>query len=279
MQIRFHLAGKLLIASLAAAVPGLFAQPAAGPALAGALNRAQKEAFLLKAKIVKTQSANKGVTNTLRATLSDGTIAHDASIQRIDDTKRNYDTPYGTELIFRDSWKYNVAAYRLDKLLGLNMVPVSVARNYSGSPGSFTWWIEDVMMDEETRQKQKTQSPDQDSWNRQMHIVHVFDNLIYNIDENMTNILIDKGWQIWMIDHSRGFRSNPNLLDEKLLVRCDSDMLAKMKLLDLPTLQRELGDYVEPDRIKALLTRRDKIVKFFEAKGDSALFSIPRRPE
>ena len=82
-----------------------------------------------------------------------------------------------------------------------------------------------------------------------------------------------------MIDFSRSFRPNTSLLDAKLVAQCDTDLLAKLKQLDEATLKREIGDYVEATNIKALLARRDKIVKFFGDKGPSALFSMPRRPE
>src|ERR1019366_9550135 len=139
----------------------LCAQPAATPGNYSGLTRAQKEEFLLKAKIVKYQAAKKGITNTLRATLSDGTTTHEASIQRTDETKRTFGGgPNGTELFSRDSWKYNVAAYRLDKLLGLNMIPATVERSFQGTHGSFSRGVvEDVQMDEEARQNKKLQTP------------------------------------------------------------------------------------------------------------------------
>jgi hypothetical protein len=172
-----------------------------------------------------------------------------------------------------------VAGYKLDKLLGLNMVPVYVERSWEGTRGSFSWWVEDVQMDEDTRQHKRLQAPDQNSWNHQMHVVNVFNQLIYNIDLNMTNLLIDKNWDIWMIDFSRAFRPNPSLLDSKVLLECDTDLLAKLKQLDEATLKKEIGSYVESGGIKGLLTRRDKIVKLFEDKGPTAMFSMPRRPE
>ena len=268
---------RRLLTFLAAGFLTISAQ--SGPAPAAGLTRAQKEEFLLKAKIVNAKEAAKGITSTLRATLSDGQLTHDASIQRIDETKHNYQTTMGVEMLFRDSWMFNVAAYKLDRLLGLNMIPTTVERSYQGTHGSFTWWVDDVLMDEEQRQAKKQQSPDQNSWNIQMNIVNVFDQLIYNTDRNMGNLLIDKNWQIWMIDHTRAFRTNTNLMNAKVLASCDSALLEKLKQLDAATLKKEIGAYTGSMEIKGLLARRDKIVRAFEQKGPSALYTSPRRPD
>src|ERR1039458_3188924 len=317
---------RRLLTFLAAGFLTISAQSA--PAPTAGLTHAQKEEFLLKAKIVTAKPAAKGITTTLRATLSDGQLTHDASIQRIDDTKHNYETNMGTEMVFRDSWEFNVAAYKLDRLLGLNMIPATVERVYQGthgsftwrgderqmvvrdswevnlSPsnldrllgmnmipatvervyqgthGSFTWWVDDVLMDEGERQSKKQQSPDKQTSDDQMSIVNVFDQLIYNIDRNVGNLLYDKDWQIWMIDHTRAFRTNTDLMDAKVLTRCDSALLEKLKQLDAATLKKEIGAYdIDSNRIKGLLARRDKIVKIFEQKGPSAMFTSPRLPD
>jgi hypothetical protein len=243
------------------------------------LTRAQKEDFLLKAKVVKTQNPAKGITETRRATLNDGTLTHDASIQTIDEFQQKAELPSGTIYNFKDSWKFNLAAYKLDRLLGLNMIPVTVERRYDGKSGSFTWWVDDVTMDEGDRTKKKAEAPDTDNWNNQMQIVWVFDQLIFNFDRNLGNLLIDKNWQIWMIDHSRSFQTQPNLREPKNLVRCDRDLLEKLKQLNTETLKKELGKYVTAWEIKGLLARRDKIVKAFEEKGPSALYESQRRPD
>ena len=62
---------------------------------------AEKETFLLRAKVKKTEGVSTGVTGTQRATLSDGQFTHDASIQTIDVYKKSAPTAYGTELNFR----------------------------------------------------------------------------------------------------------------------------------------------------------------------------------
>ena len=76
-----------------------------------------------------------------------------------------------------------------------------------------------------------------------------------------------------MIDHSRAFRLYTTLQEEKMLQRCDSQLLAKLKLLDEATLKAELGEWLGQGEIKGLLARRDRIVAIFEKQGPSSLYS------
>ena len=140
---------------LAVAIAAPTARPAPPPPQAPAVQPAapqlsdeQIERFLKEAKVVKTKGIPKGVTSPIRATLSDGTITHDAQIQQVEEKKAQFDAPGAQEFNFEDSWRFNVAAYRVDKMIGLNMVPVSVSRTWQSKQGAFTWWIDDVMMDE-----------------------------------------------------------------------------------------------------------------------------------
>ncbi len=87
------------------------------------------------------------------------------------------------------------------------------------------------------RVQKKIQPPDADSWGREVQVMHVFDQLIFNTDSNATNMLIDKQWHIWLIDHSRAFRMQKTLQDPKMLSRCDRNLLTKMKTLDQATLE------------------------------------------
>src|SRR5579872_3479626 len=117
---------------------------AASPVLFAAENGAkptseQMEKFLATAKIVKIKELSTGVTNSRRATLTDGTMTHDAHIQSIEESKTKFEGDRGTEMNFRDSWKYNVAAYRLGKMLGIgDMIPASVERKVNGTPCAAT---------------------------------------------------------------------------------------------------------------------------------------------
>ncbi len=256
----------LLIASLAA--PN---ESSATPQL----SPAEKEAFLLHAKIVKKWHTPRGVANPWQATLDDGTLRHDGHIQTIDVTKPSYQTPRGTEFNFRDTYKYNIAAYELAKLLELDMVPPAVERKVDGQNAAVSWWIDDKMFDEVDRIRRNIQPPDPDRWDKQMQVVRVFDELIYNTDRNRGNLVITKDWQIWMIDHTRAFRTQKALLDPKTLARCDRKLLMRVRELDRGILKQRLDKYLTSAELDGVLARRDKIVKFFDdeiaAKGEAAV--------
>ena len=238
------------------------------------LSLAEQEQFLLNARIEQVKGVRKGVTGTQRATLSDGALMHDASIQTIDESKARFETARRLEFNFRDYWGYNVAAYRLGVMLGMDMIPPSVLRTFRSEKAAFTWWIDDVMMDEMERQKKKMSPPNMVPWNAQLHILRVFDELIANTDRNQGNMLIDKTWKLWLIDHSRAFRTSGDLSKPNALRRCERTLLAKMKQLTLEDLQAQLNDYLTEHEITSILKRRDKLVAHVEALGPSALYDF-----
>src|ERR1700737_4911008 len=101
------------------------------------LTKEQIKQFLLTAKVVKSEHTKKGITEPWRLTLTDGTVTHDASFQTIDEHKATKQLASGTELGFVDSYKYNIAAYQLAELLGIDdMLAVYVERNWEGNLSS-----------------------------------------------------------------------------------------------------------------------------------------------
>ena len=237
------------------------------------LSKEQIKQFLMNAKVVGSKQASKGITGTWRLTLSDGTITHDASFQAIDQHNPVYQTASGTEVNFVDSYTYNIAAYGLAELLGIdNMLPVYVERKWKGDVGSLSWWLP-VKMDEVERHKQKLQAPDSDAWNKQMYKIRVLDQLVYDNDPNLTNVLIGEDWTIWRVDFTRAFRTKNELRNPADLVKCDRQLLEKLKALDVNALTEKDKKYLTKDEIKAVMARRDKIVETFNKlvaeKGES----------
>jgi hypothetical protein len=251
---------------LLAALLCLTCRPFAVAADEPTLTKEQIKQFLLTAKVVHHEVTKKGITHTSRLTLSDGTITHDASFQPIDEHKPRMVLSSGAvEMNFVDSYKYNIAAYALAELVGMDdMLPVYVERKWGGQVGSLSWWLP-VKMDEAERVKQKLEPPDADAWNNQMYKIRVFDQLVSDSDPNLTNVLIGENWQIWRIDFSRAFRTSKDLKDpSKNLVRCDRQLLEKLKVLDGNALTEKTKNYLTKDEVKGVMARRDKIVAYFQ---------------
>src|SRR5689334_16736948 len=107
------------------------------------LTREQTEHFLLTARVVSERAADVGITKTKRITLSDGQLTHDAHVQTIDIYKPVFRPAVGkVERNFRDSYKFNIAAYQLAKLMDLDMVPVCVYRVIDDKPAAVDWWVD-----------------------------------------------------------------------------------------------------------------------------------------
>lgn len=255
-------------------VTALLLLPAAADAqtTAAPLTDAQIEQFLQNGRVVRSRGAGKGVTGSIRATLTDGTLTHDAQIQTIDEFKQEFKGGQKHELNFRDRWQFNVAAYKIDRLLELGLAPVSVDRTWRSEGAAFTWWIDDVMMDEGERLEKKLAPPDVVCWSEQLWALRVFDQLIDNVDRNLGNTIISNSWRLWAIDHTRAFRYSREPRNPAVLLRIDRALLQRLKALDFPTLKREVGKYLDDSDIRALLSRRDGIVARFEKLGDASLY-------
>jgi hypothetical protein len=238
---------------------------------------AQKADFLMKAKVIHSSQTAKGVTQPYRLTLNDGTVTHEGDFQAIDISKPQMQFRDGhTEFNFKDSYKYNIAGYEVAKLIGMDdMIPVTVERSWNGMRGSLSWWIPDVAMDEGDRTQKHVNSPDPDAWNKQMYKIRVFDELVYDTDPNLTNVLITKDWKIWRIDFSRAFRTWKKLRNPENLVMCDKTLLEKMKALNEEDLKNATKKYLTGAEIKAVMSRRDIIVEQFNTlvaqKGEATV--------
>ena len=243
----------------------------------------EMEVFLKEAKIVSTRDAGNGVTNSRRATLSNGTITHDAHIQVVDQQKAVFEAGGATELNFKDSYRFNIAAYRLARLIGLDNVPMSVERRVDAKTAAVTWWVDDVAMDEKERIARKALGPSPARTSEQIATMRVFDELIQNKDRNQGNLLWTGDWKLWLIDHTRAFRTGGKLLKPDQLTKIDRDLLERLRALDANAVKAALAGVVTNGEIDAVLRRRDALVKHFDARiakvGEAAvIFSASPAP-
>jgi hypothetical protein len=219
------------------------------------------------------------VTSAYRVTLSDGVVTHDAQVQNVDIAKPYFDVgPKKSEVNFKDSYRYNVAAYRLAVALGLDNVPMSVERIVDGKPAAMTWWLDGVK-DDGDRRKNKEHNANPLRAADYYSVMFVFDELIQNRDRNQGNILWSSDSKMWLIDHTRAFRLGRDLQTPGNLTRIDRSMFEKMRGLDKQAFTDSIGKTLSKDEIEALFIRRDKLVQLFDQKisvlgEDKVLYTI-----
>ena len=234
----------VILASMVAVSAGARPLPFQGPRL---------ERFLQDARVVRMTPIGRGITRPHKATLTLAGLTRDAvwkTINRSESRSGRKD--------FGDTYRAECAAYRLDRLLGLDMVPATIQRTIHGHRGSLQLWITAAMSDAE-RHRKNLKPPDLEAWDRQAFKVRFFDNLIFNPDRNPNNLLVTADWQIRLIDHSRAFRTRAWLRNPEGLTRFSRSLLAAGHRLDEATLRRDLGDYITDTQIRAILKRRDLI--------------------
>jgi hypothetical protein len=225
------------------------------------------EAFLRNARVLETKTIPVGISLPRQATLSDGehtargvwkTINEFRSLQRFED---------GTaEIGFRDSYKHEIAAYELDKLLNLGLVPPTVERRYERKSGSMQLWMEDCITEAE-RMERGLKPPDLTEWNRMMFNVRLFRQLTYDTDfKNIRNLLVDDDFRLYAVDFSRAFRNHAALLAEGDLKKFSASLLERLESLNEPLLREKLGRWLTKAQIKALLARRDRILGVAEER-------------
>jgi hypothetical protein len=162
--------------------------------------------------------------------------------------------PPGVYRGFHESYKNDIAAYELDKLLKLEMVPPTVERQLDGNTGAAQLWVENIT------DMQTDGSPGDThraNWDNQLARMLMFDDLIGNRDRNQGNMLHDASWNLVLIDHSRAFGSDPALHHK--LTRIDKDLWARIESLTAAQLDTALRAWVSEEGRTAILERRNKM--------------------
>jgi hypothetical protein len=227
--------------------------------------REKWEDFLQTAEIVESEQPFKDAearTNPWRLTLEKDGITKRALWKNAEGRMRGY----------VENWKWEIAAYRLDKYLGLNMVPPTVERRFQNNRGSCQLWIDAKMsLKQKEEQKIKTPSYKVFYWNRALYLQRAFDNLIANEDRHQNQYLITEDWRMILIDHSRSFRTSKKftkdlIYDENykegpmLMKELPRAFVEKLKTLDQATIKNVVGEYLTDDEIEAVLIRKDLIL-------------------
>ncbi len=250
----------VLTALLILALQAVAAPPTeSGPAR---LSGAAAEEFLRTAEVVDSEFIPVGVTKPQRLTLTDGEVTARATWKTISEYQavRKFDDGGMPELGFRDSYESEVAAYELDKLLGFGFVPPTVVRKLRRERGSLMLWIDGCITEGE-RRRRRVNPPDSEAWSQQIYDARLFHQLIHDSDyQNLSNLLVDPDFKLWVVDQSRAFRTQGKLLNQQYLRRFSRRTLERLRELTPELLEEKLGEWLTPRQRKGLLIRRDLLL-------------------
>lgn len=267
---------RVSAAAPAAPNPAAVTAPeAASPALSPALSPEVMEEFLRTADLSDFRDVGEGITGTRRAVASDGRITHDVHVQTVDIRAPVVRVRNRVERSFRDSYAYNIAAYRLAVLLGMDNVPMSVERSVQSEPAAVTWWVDDIAMTERERTARRTYGPNPAYTVQQFYAMFVFDELIRNQDRNQGNVLWTSDWKMWLIDHTRAFRPQVEIGEPARLTHIGRRLLENLRQLSTETLEAATGEHLTGLQRSRVLERRDLLVRHFDERiarlGESAV--------
>ena len=220
--------------------------------------RDEWERLLKTAEIVDFEEIGEGVTKPFRLFLKAGEIEFSAA----------WKNPKGMQKGYLEGWQYEIASYQMDKLLGLDMVPPTVEREFQGKEGSLQFWVTSEMSDLE-RMDNGISIPDEEKeqWENQKYLTRAFDCIIANDDRTQQNIRYTKDWRTILIDHSRSFRATREhtqglmygkngIKGAMLFRRLPREFVEKVKALTYESIEGAVGPYLKKREINAILSRK-----------------------
>jgi hypothetical protein len=223
----------------------------------------QIEQHLKTAAVTRIEDIGTGVTRPRRAYLAPAEPL-ESLVWKV--------LPPGRRKGYWESYKSEIAAYELDRLLNMRMVPPAVERKIGDETGAAVMWVTGMKSVKELGGK----VPGGPDWGKPIRQMQMFDNLIRNIDRNAGNILLGRPGDLILIDHSRAFTTD-NKLQNKI-ERVDADLWGRMQTLTRENLTRALGGWLDEQAIAAIISRRDQMASEVDkliAKKGRALVLIP----
>ncbi len=212
------------------------------------------EAFLREAPVVRFEDIPIGVTKPRRGFFAEGALVGSMAWKVL--------PPAASRRGFEESHRAEIAAYRLSRLLGMDMVPPVVERRIRGAAGAAVMWIDDVRPWDV---RNPPRAPGR-LWSHRVSRMKLFDQLIANIDRNRGNMLHDADGHLFLIDHSRAFTTRTSLKGLEGPSQIDRALWERIDALTREDLDAALGDTLTSSQIRALLKRRDAMRRLVDEK-------------
>ncbi len=238
--------------------------------------RAYWEDFLRTGEIIHSEPIGEGVTAPWKLTLRKDGVEAKAAWKSVNTTVDGYP----------DHWHGEIAAYELDKRVGLDMIPPVVERAFRGKPGALSLWAESrysllkIMEDGIEIPSEAVRRIDDAKY-----LTRAWDCLIANNDRTQQNVLYTEDWRTVLIDHSRAFLSDKEhrdrliygadgikMMDDgagalrpALFRRLPRVFVDKLRTLDAAAIRAAGAPYLEEAEIEAVAVRAGKLLAEIEA--------------
>ena len=226
---------------------------------------AEIEEFIRNAEVTNIEDIGTGVTNPKRADLEPGGPVDQIVFKPL--------RP-GIYRGYWESYRSEIAAYELDKLLNLGMAPPTVEKRVNGDLGAAAMWVTPTQTFKDLEGPPTPPSLHIGQFNWELIRAKMFHNLIYDRDPNLGNWLVDPAWNLILIENSRAFTPDDKMVHK--LTRIDRDLWDRFLALDEATLSTALGVWLGEDEVRGILRRRDLIAELIEEmveeRGESSVF-------
>lgn len=274
---------KRSVAAVILALTAAAVLPASAPAQFLPEQIARREAqeeFLMTAEIVRFEPIGEGVTKPFKLYLRKGDVEGQAA----------WKNPRGWQEGFLEGWQYEIAAYRIDKLIGLNMVPPAVEREFRGKKGALVHWAENKYSLLKIVEDGILIPPEAVEHNERMKwLARAWDSLIANEDRTQQNILYTEDWRMILFDHSRAFRSGKTFSERLmfgrngikvsqqgkpwLFERLPRRFVEAVEALTFESVKAAVGGTLKDKEIQAIIARRglllEEIAQMVREKGET----------
>jgi len=174
-----------------------------------------------------------------------------------------------------DSFNYEIAAYELDKYLGLDLVPPAVRKMIKETFGSLQIFVEKAIREADLK-RDNLMLGDPEVFEWQMADLKVFENLVYDKCGNDKDTLIQKETgKVYRVDFSEAFPPENRTIPGCEILRCSRRLYQRLLEWDQETVTVFLSTYLNEEEIRALHARRDAIIRMIqeqiESRGESAV--------
>ena len=239
----------------------------AGSAGQEQIDFAEMELFLKTAEVkAVTRGEVAGRNDPWVVLLSDGRTTRRGLFKYIDRPR-----PYA----LKASYKCEIAAYELDRLLGFSRVPPVVPRIVEDMQGALQIFL-DGCINEGERRRKKMEPPDAKAFAEALDEINVFENLTDCERRDLKDVLIHiDNWKVCRVDFSEAFSASTELVKGQEIKRCSRTLYQALQKLEDSPLRQKMSPYLGEAEVEGLIGRKksilDRIGRLISEKGEAAV--------